>query len=89
VDGVYAGYHPAGSAEALRFLSAACKDGVEFLVVPVTATWWLSHYRTFGHFLSQQVILLDDEQTGLIVDLRHKRPRAWRAWLSRRFSRAR
>ena len=42
--GVYAGYHPADSAEAIDALEAARARGAGFFLLPGTAYWWLDHY---------------------------------------------
>ena len=39
-SGVYAGYHPADAAEAIRHLEALKTKGAEYLLVPATSFWW-------------------------------------------------
>jgi hypothetical protein len=43
-DGGYAGSHPADSAEAIAQLERARAEGVQFLLFPTTAMWWLDYY---------------------------------------------
>jgi hypothetical protein len=50
-DGVYAGYHPADSDEAIAQLEAIRGRGAQYLVVPATAFWWLEYYREFHDYL--------------------------------------
>jgi hypothetical protein len=50
-DGVYAGYHPASSAQAIRHLEALRAKGAGFLVIPATAAWWLDYYGEFRRHL--------------------------------------
>jgi hypothetical protein len=50
-DGVYAGYHPADSNEAIAQLEAVRGRGAQYLVVPATAYWWLEYYREFHDYL--------------------------------------
>ena len=50
-DGVYAGYHPADSKEAIAQLEAVRGRGAQYLVVPATAYWWLEYYREFHDYL--------------------------------------
>lgn len=42
--GVYAGRHPADSAEAIRQLEHLRGDGADYLLFPNTTFWWLDHY---------------------------------------------
>jgi len=51
VDGIYAGYAPADSAEAIAWLEAAREAGVEYLVFPWTALWWLEYYDGLARHL--------------------------------------
>jgi hypothetical protein len=43
-DGVYAGYYPADSAEAIIHLEELRTRGAGFLLFPETALWWLERY---------------------------------------------
>jgi hypothetical protein len=49
--GVYAGYHPADSADAIAALESAATDGTQYFVLPGTAYWWLEHYAEFRAYL--------------------------------------
>ena len=53
IGGVYAGHHPADSAEAIAQLEASRSDGAQFLLIPETSRWWLDHYRDFGEYLGR------------------------------------
>jgi glycosyltransferase involved in cell wall biosynthesis len=46
-DGVYTGYYPRDSADAIRSLEELRKEGADYLLFPGTAFWWLDHYREF------------------------------------------
>jgi GT2 family glycosyltransferase len=50
-EGVYAGYYPADSAEAIAHLEELRAKGAQFLLLPVTALWWLEEYEGFGRYL--------------------------------------
>jgi SAM-dependent methyltransferase len=50
-DGVYAGHHPADSAEAIAHLEALRRRGAQYLVLPATAFWWLDTYGSFREHL--------------------------------------
>jgi glycosyltransferase involved in cell wall biosynthesis len=52
--GVYAGHHPADSAEALEHLLTLRARGAEYLVVPGTSSWWLDYYEDFARYLDGQ-----------------------------------
>ncbi len=50
--GSYAGYHPAGSADAIGHLRALQRGGAGYLLIPGPALWWLEHYAGFGEYLA-------------------------------------
>jgi GT2 family glycosyltransferase len=52
--GVYAGYHPADSAEAMLHLDRVRERGASYLVFPATAFWWLDTYPEFRMHLETQ-----------------------------------
>ena len=43
-DGKYAGYHPSDGPDAVRAVESARSRGADFLLVPETSSWWLTHY---------------------------------------------
>jgi GT2 family glycosyltransferase len=49
--GVYAGYHPADSSEAIDQLERARQGGAEYLLFPQTSLWWLDYYDEFANHL--------------------------------------
>lgn len=51
--GEWAGYHPASSSDALLHLEELRKRGAEYLVLPRTAYWWLSHYGALAEYLEE------------------------------------
>jgi GT2 family glycosyltransferase len=51
-DGSYAGYHPAGSADAISHLKSLQRAGAGYLLIPGPALWWLEHYTGFGQYLA-------------------------------------
>jgi len=61
--GVYAGYHPADSAEAVHHLEQQRAAGAEYLLIPHTAFWWLEHYAGFREHLESSCHLVA-EHTG-------------------------
>jgi GT2 family glycosyltransferase len=52
--GLWAGHHPADSAEAIAALDAARRRGATHLAVPAPSHWWLDHYAAFGGHLRSQ-----------------------------------
>jgi glycosyltransferase involved in cell wall biosynthesis len=45
--GVYAGFHPADSGEAIIHLEELRLRGAGYLLLPSTSFWWLDHYEQF------------------------------------------
>jgi hypothetical protein len=61
-SGVYAGYNPADAEDAIERLRAArVGQGVQYLIVPATALWWLDYYEGFGRHLEAYRRLHVDE----------------------------
>jgi GT2 family glycosyltransferase len=51
--GVYAGYHPASSTEAIEHLEMLRARGGSHLLIPSCSLWWLDHYQGFHRHLEQ------------------------------------
>ena len=69
--GVYAGYYPADSAEAIAHLEELREKGAGFLLFPETAFWWLESYKEFGEYLEHRYqLFVRREETCLIFALR-------------------
>jgi hypothetical protein len=56
--GVYAGYHPADSAYAVRHLEELRAWGADVFLLPVTAFWWLRYYDGFANHLEENYRIL-------------------------------
>jgi glycosyltransferase involved in cell wall biosynthesis len=68
--GIYAGHHPANSAEAIAHIEVLRSRGAEFLVFPSTAFWWFDHYREFRQHLEKNYKhLLREDDTCVIYAL--------------------
>ncbi len=67
--GVYAGYHPADSAEAIRHLEALRGKGGEFLLLPGTGFWWLDHYAEFSRHLEDRYERLHSDDNCVLFRL--------------------
>ena len=62
-EGVYAGYYPADSAEAVAHLETVRARGAEYLLFPSTAFWWLDHFSRFrGHLRATSTVVLENEK---------------------------
>lgn len=62
-DGVYAGYNPSDSREAIEHLELLREKGADYMLLPITAFWWLDCYPEFRHHLEQRypaVVRSDD-----------------------------
>jgi GT2 family glycosyltransferase len=69
-DGSWAGHHPGDSSEAIGQLEALRDGGAQYLVVPATYSWWLSHYEGLErHLASRYETLLSDDGAGAIYRL--------------------
>jgi hypothetical protein len=56
--GVYAGHHPADSAEAISHLETLRSQGAGYLLIPATSLWWLDHYEEFRRHLELRYVRL-------------------------------
>jgi hypothetical protein len=52
-DGRYVGYHPADTQDAIGTVESVRARGAEFLLVPDTSSWWLSHYEGLREHLER------------------------------------
>ncbi len=77
--GIYAGYYPSDSAEAIAALEALRKRGGQFLVFPQTALWWLDHYVEFRRHLDHRYRVLNESDQTARVYLLECPPRRQRA----------
>ena len=64
--GAFAGHYPADAAAALAQLATARAGGAEFLVIPATAAWWLTHYAEFGSYLRENCRVVAEENAATI-----------------------
>jgi hypothetical protein len=68
--GVYAGYHPRDSADAIAALEAAIGRGHQYLLFPGTSLWWLDHYDRFRSHLNTRYRRLWSDRQGVLYDVR-------------------
>lgn len=69
-DGSYAGWNPADGEGAVAHLEEVRAAGVEWLVIPSTASWWLEHYPEFAAHLRERCeVVASDEEVGRLVRL--------------------
>jgi transposase-like protein len=68
--GLYAGYYPETSAEAIQHLEELRSRGARFLIFPSTSFWWLDHYEDFRrHLESRCGLIARSEDSCAIFDL--------------------
>jgi hypothetical protein len=68
--GVYAGHHPADSADAVARLEALRAAGARYLLLPATASWWLDHYAGLArHLADRHRRLVDVPDTCIVWEL--------------------
>ena len=69
-NGAFAGHYPANADAALAALDAARAKGAEFLIVPASASWWLSHYGGFATHLRENCGVVAEDAAATIFKLR-------------------
>ena len=67
--GAFSGHYPADAGAALAALQAARARGAEFLVVPASAAWWLTHYGDFATHLRENGGIVAEDEAATIFKL--------------------
>jgi GT2 family glycosyltransferase len=67
--GVYAGFHPADSEEAITHLEELRRKGADYLLFPSTAFWWLGFYGDFQKYLESHYPCICSDPSCLIFQL--------------------
>ena len=67
--GVYAGYYPKDSAEAIAALELLRERGMEFLVFPAPSLWWLEYYGDFTKHLDSRYRRVHQDKDCVIYHL--------------------
>ena len=68
-NGVYAGYYPADSAEAIEHLETLRAQGGGYFLIPRTSFWWLDHYDGLGVHLAARYRELHREEACVVFEL--------------------
>ena len=69
--GVYAGHHPANSAEAIAHLRRLQSRGAQYLAIPWTARWWLEHYGELAtHLNTVHELTVSTDGVCVVYELR-------------------
>ena len=68
-DGLYAGYHPRDSTEAIEHLEKNRQEGSQFLVIPASMLWWLEYYPEFAGHMARHYPFSEHEGACLIYQL--------------------
>lgn len=70
-DGIYAGYYPADSADAIMRLREQIALGWEYLLIPTASAWWLEFYDGFArHLGTSHRIVARQRHVAFIFQLR-------------------
>jgi glycosyltransferase involved in cell wall biosynthesis len=67
--GGYAGYHPPDSEWAIAHLQELQERGAEYLLLPGTARWWLSHYAELRRYLETACELVSEDDYCILYRL--------------------
>ena len=67
--GVYAGFYPADSEEAIAHLEEIRRKGADYLLFPSTAFWWLGFYGDFQKYLESRYPCVCSDPSCLIFQL--------------------
>ena len=67
--GVYAGFYPADSGEAIAHLEEIRRKGADYLLFPSTAFWWLGFYGDFQKYLESHYPCVCSDPSCLIFQL--------------------
>jgi hypothetical protein len=68
--GVYAGHHPASSADAIAHLKRLQVRGAQYLVLPWSSRWWLEHYGVLStHLHTVHDLRISEPEVCLIFEL--------------------
>ena len=67
--GVYAGFYPADSTEAIAHLEEIRRKGADYLLFPSTAFWWLGFYGDFQKYLESHYPCVCSDPSCLIFQL--------------------
>jgi glycosyltransferase involved in cell wall biosynthesis len=79
-NGGYAGHYPAGSEEAIAHLEVLRGFGLDYLIFPEPALWWLDHYPDFAHHLDSVYQRVSEHSGACVVyAVRTRREAAQRA----------
>lgn len=66
-DGVYAGFYPASSAEAIGHLEMLRSKGGDYLLFPSASLWWLDHYVEFKQYLEESYRKIVRQEDACVV----------------------
>lgn len=61
---------PANGAAAVKDLDRARAEGAEFLVIPATSRWWLTHYWELAEHLDRECARIWNDEDAVIYRLR-------------------
>src|SRR5262249_19824412 len=68
-NGVFAGYNPADSNEAISHLESLRAQGAQYLVLPQTAFWWLDFYTGFHSYIDARYSRIWSDEACIVYKL--------------------
>ncbi len=75
-SGLYAGFHPRTSEDAISHLESLRAAGADYLLFPATSAWWLEHYADFrDHLETRYVRSVDRPEVCVVYELNGRTPR--------------
>ncbi len=75
-NGLYAGYHPRTSDDAISHLEELRASGADYLLFPATSAWWLDYYDDFHRHLDGRYARLVDDPAVCVIYALDTRPPA-------------
>jgi len=66
-NGLYAGYHPRTSVDAISHLEDLREAGADYLLFPATSGWWLDYYDGFHRHLDGRYRRLVDDPDVCVI----------------------
>jgi len=75
-DGKYAGHYPKDADDAIAQLDRLHGDGMDHILLPATALWWLDHFPGLKDRLARDYDLVIDKPDTCVVYRRHARTSA-------------
>ena len=76
-QGVYTGFHPAHSSDAIAHLEDLRKREYNFLLIPGPYFWWLDYYKEFVDYLQRNYRIFYYEENSCLIFALGGAPAEW------------